>query len=230
MWNAIRSRVNGGERMKKQLLVVGALALLACFITVGLIRGRASRQALNNTPHSLREGAKQNGHKVIFANPINVKRYDDVQSLSRDSSIIVVGSVSEEVSRLRTPEAKSIVTDFKVYIHEVLKGQESTGETITIRGPGGQVQFDDGTSAEVKMPDYWKNPESGKVYTFFLKRKGNAYVLIGGPQGLFETPLEGDVQPQALAEDRLTQNYRGKPTAIFFSEIRRHAGSYITPQ
>lgn len=82
------------------------------------------------------------------------------------------------------------------------------------------MDFGDGTSAEVQMPDFWKSPEVGSAYVLVLKGKGDGtFSLVGGPQGLFKL-TGGAVVPQVRAEDKLMQAYGGKSEASFLEEIR----------
>jgi hypothetical protein len=212
--------------MKKHLLFAALIA--AAFSLAVLVFAKSSarpgglpRQTPSGSSRSLREKARSEGRHVVFANPTGVKRFNDAAALTRQSTLVVTGIVEGQASRFNTPEESTIVTDSQVRVQDVLKGDAAPGEYITVREPGGLMQFEDGTSAEVRMPDYWKSPAAGKSYVFFLKQKGAVYLLFGGPQGLFELNPAGGVSPQARPEDALSQRYEGKGRAEFLEEVRQ---------
>lgn len=214
--------------MRKHILLAALLAGVLSLAVFGFVRSgtrpaAAPPRAGNGDSPSLREKARSVGQLVVFATPNGVKRFDDAAALTRQSALVVTGTVEKQAARFHSPEERTIVTDFQVRVEDVLKGAALAGGHITVREPGGLVQFDDGTSAEVRLPEYWRSPAAGKSYTFFLKQKGAVYMLFAGPQGLFELSPAGRVLPQARTEDALTQKYTGKRSADFFEEIRQAA-------
>jgi len=209
------------ERILIAIVICTVLAVVTFGFTGTFLRNRQQAAPLDST-QSLRQRASLVRHATAAANPRNLHRYDDVAGLTRDSAAIVVGSVGSMASALLPPQDKMIVTDYRVTVLEVLKGVPQPGQTISVRAPGGRVQFDDGTSAEVTLPDYWKNPEVGKTYILFLEARPDGYfVLTGEPQGLFEVTPEGNVTPQARAEDKLMRTYNGKSKTSFIAEIQK---------
>jgi hypothetical protein len=130
-----------------------------------------------------------------------------------------------------------ILTDYDVKVLQTITGDKHKGRTITLEVPGGSVALTDGTVAEMRMPDFWKNPEIGKAYIFFLsKRKNSPSKLVGGPQGLFQiTPWPDSfalasppdtstgrvIVPQVLDSDELVKNYNGKDVGAFLQEVKR---------
>ena len=215
--------------MRKHILFAALIATVLSLAAFGFVKSGPGSvaapppQAENADPHSLREKARSVGQLVIYASPNGVKRFDDAAALTRQSALVVTGTVEKQAAHFHSLEERSIVTDFKVRVKDVLKGAALAGGHITVREPGGLVQFEDGTSADVRMPEYWRSPAAGKSYAFFLKQKGAVYMLFAGPQGLFELSPAGRVLPQARAEDALTQKYNGKRSADFFEEIRQAA-------
>ena len=213
--------------MKKHI----ALAALLCLIVSALVFAIAKHRtaALPQTRSdvrgkSLREQAKKAGSVTATARPTNLRRYDDMESLARESNVIVLGAVQSKASHLLAPAEKVIVTDYIVNANQVFKGELRSRQPITVRGPGGRVDFGDGTFAEVKLPDFWNNPEIGKSYVFFLEKREEGYfVLRGGPQGLFEVMPEGTIQPRVREEDQLRQRYKDKDAVSFYQELRRVA-------
>lgn len=210
--------------MKWQLLVAAAICTILSALALGLIRGFPTR-AQQSGPligfESLRAQAKRAGHVTAAADPRNLHRHDGVGTLTRESTAIVVGSVYSQAASLLPPNENLIVTDYQVTIQEVLKGSVQPGQGIMVREPGGQVQFSDGTSAEVDLPDYWKNPRVGGTYVLFLESRSDGhFVLTGGPQGLFEIAQSDSISPQARPEDKLTKTYSGRGKEAFIEEIR----------
>ncbi len=171
---------------------------------------------------SLREKARLKGRYIVTAQPKPMQRYNDANSIAKASTGIILGTVDSSHTQLLPPAEKFIVTEYQIRLTDVLKGDFQTDQLITLRLPGGSVQFEDGTAAEVKMPDFWKRPELGKSYVFFIdKRHAGHFVLRGGPQGMFEVTPGGKVKPQVREEDQLMQNYNDKDAHAFLNEIRQ---------
>lgn len=207
--------------MKKHLLIelLGVVVIAtAALIMVAGLPGRSAQQSKENLK-SLRLQA-QHGSVTAHGHPRNLKRYDDLKPLVKESGAIVIGTVQSQASRLIGPEEQMIATDYQVDVSEVLNGELATGQSIDVRGPGGRVDFGDGTFAQVEMPEFWSPPETGGSYVFFLKKGAEGkFRLNGGPQGLFR--ISDDViTPQGKKEDKLMQAYNGKSRAAFISEIR----------
>jgi hypothetical protein len=172
--------------------------------------------------------AQKSGSAKATARPTNLRRYDSVDALARDSNTVVIGSVDSKTSGLLPPAEKLIVTDFQITVRDSLKGTLVPGKTIKLRTPGGRVDFVDGKYAQVKMPEFWKYPEVGKVYILFLEsRPDETFVLRGGPQGMFEFSPEGGVRAQVRPEDELTQKYNGVSSESFLEEIRQAGKSEL---
>ena len=208
--------------MRKYLLPE-ILALVVVFVgTLVLVRGLANRSSrdASNPSKSLRIRAQNKGAAVVGAEPRNLKKYDELRSLANDSATIVTGTVGSSVSSLLQPSETLVVTDYLVSVDEVFKGNTASGKNMTVREPGGHVELGNGTSAEVQMPEYWKQPQTGEKYIFFLKnRSDGTFSLVGGPQGLFKFS-EGKVTPQMRPDDKLMQTYNGKSGVSFLKELR----------
>ena len=208
--------------MKKHLLIeVLGLVIIA---TAALILmqgwpGKSAEQQRENT-RSLRLRAQRTGRITVHGQPRNLKRYDELKPLVKASGAVIVGTVQSKVSRLLEPAETVIVTDYQVDVVEVWNGAVAPGQTIDVREPGGRVDFEDGTFAEVLMPEIWNAPEIGESYIFFLKNIAEEkFSLNGGPQGLFK--INGDViTPEGQKQDKLMQTYHGKNRAAFFKEVR----------
>jgi len=208
--------------MRKYLLPE-LLALLVVLIgTLALVRGLANRSPGNagNPSKSLRVRAEHEGTASVNAEPRNLKKYFELKALANESTTIVTGTVGSNASRLLQPSENFVVTDYLVRVDEALKGDVASGNDLTLRQPGGQVVLGNGKSAEVQMPDYWKQPQTGDKYIFFLKNKRDGtFALVGGPQGLFKVK-EGKVDPQGHPDDKLRQTHNGKGKDSFLKEVR----------
>ena len=214
--------------MRKHVIVAIVILAGLTAVALGLIK-RSPAKAQQGEPvqatESLRSRAKRQRKVVAEASPANLKRYDEVASLANDSPSVIVGVVVSQASSLLLPNENFIVTDYQVSIQEVRKGSLQPGFQVTVREPGGLVKFDDGTSAQVTLPDYWKSPQVGKTYVMFLSaRRSREFVLTGGPQGLFEIGGDNTIVPQARPEDKLTRTYNGSSKASFIQEIRKGLG------
>lgn len=213
--------------MVKHIMIAMVIAVLLSVAALGLVLRRSdsalqAQQRPDIRSETLRTQAEKNGSATATARPTNLRRYDRVDALARDSAAVVVGSVNSKTSQLLAPAAKLVVTDFQITVRDALKGTLEPGQAIRIRTPGGRVDFGDGKFAEVKMPDFWKYPEVGKLYVFFLEsRTDGSFVLRGGPQGLFEITPAGSINPQVRTEDKLMQNYEGKSLTLVLAEIRK---------
>lgn len=207
--------------MKKLLLIelLGLVVIVAAALL--LLSGKPGRSAeQTGNSKSLRMEAQRAGRVNVYGKPKNLKRYDDLKPLVKDSAAIVVGTVQAKVSRFIDPAETTIATDFQVDIVEVVNGTVPLQPRIDIREPGGRVDFDNGSYAEVSMPEYWNNPEIGQSYIFFLKSNADGkFRLTGGPQGLFK--INDDViTPQGRKQDKLMQTYNGKNRTVFLNEVR----------
>lgn len=211
--------------MRKHIIIAIVIVAGLTAAALGLIKrypAKAQRGVPAQASESLREKAKRQRQVVAEANPANFKRYDDVASLANDSSVVIIGLVNSHTSSLLPPLEHFIVTDYQVSVLEVRKGSLQPGFQVTVREPGGLVKFDDGSTAQVNLPYYWKSPQPGKRYVMFLTaRRGGEYVLTGGPQGLFEIARGDTIIPQARSEDKLTQTYNGRSKASFIHEMQK---------
>lgn len=213
--------------MGKHALIAVAISILLSAAAVGLVIKRSGstmqvKQIPDLRSETLRTQAQKNGSATATARPTNLLRYDTVDALAHDSKAIIVGRVETKSSQLLPPADKLIVTDFQITVQDAMKGVLARGQSIRVRTPGGRVDLGNGKSAEVKLPEFWKYPEVGKLYVFFLDaRNDGSFVLRGGPQGLFEVTPARTIKAQVRPEDQLTQNYDNKSLASFLDEIRR---------
>jgi len=213
--------------MGKHALIAVAISILLCASADGEVFGRSdgamqAQQRPDIRSETLRTQADKNGSATATARPTNLRRYDTVDALARESNAIIIGRVDSKMSELLRPAEKLVVTDFQIVVQDTVKGVLARGQAIRVRTPGGRVDLGDGKSAEVTMPDFWKYPEVGKLYVLFLEsRNDGSFVLRGGPQGLFEVTRAQTVKAQVRPEDKLMQNYNDKSLVSFLNEIRQ---------
>ncbi len=177
----------------------------------------------------LREAAKLKGHYVQefrgHWGPIGI------ESLTKNSTAVIVGRVTRQLGTRLVDDGQSIVTDYDVTIEDALKGAVSSGNTIRISLPGGQVQFEDGTSAEVQTPTFEHVQKDG-VYALFLSQSDGApdsYGLIGGPQGVVEFDSKSQVQSRAQSTDPVANETKGQSTESFLKQVREYVRKWPGP-
>jgi hypothetical protein len=116
----------------------------------------------------------------------------DIESLARYSAAVVTGRPTASKSQL-SANGLLVITEYEIAIQEVIKGVPPPNYTVKITVPGGKVEFEDGTSAELLTPGFG-NLTIGVSYLLFLhpRRDGDdTYSLTAGPQGLIELPTDG---------------------------------------
>jgi hypothetical protein len=212
------------EEIKMKKHIFFALTLFVCLMVVVVVYAQKAKQAevqkkVNQTTRSSRLLAKIKGFHLFNATPVGVPNYENIQSLTRDSEVIVVGTPLSSSTILRQPQEIQIITKYRINVSRVIKGDIKNKREIMVNVAGGRIQFEDGTIAEMKMPDGWKTPQIGKNYTFFLMERKKDYALVGGPQGLFEITEANKIESQAQSESQLLQKYQGKSIELFLSEI-----------
>jgi hypothetical protein len=74
---------------------------------------------------------------------------------------VVVGTPTDSKSQLAAG-GELIMTSHDILVQEVIKGNIAPESIIKVKLPGGSVQFDDGTSAEMRTPGF-EHVEKGKT-------------------------------------------------------------------
>lgn len=134
----------------------------------------------------LREAAKLKGHYVGELDPHWDLALFDIELLTRYSAAVVMGATTKEIGGRLTAGGQLITTDYEFVVGETIKGAVTQGSTITVSLPGGRVQFEDGSSAELKTPTF-ERMRIGATYTIFLSESEdapNSYNLTAGPTGV----------------------------------------------
>jgi hypothetical protein len=172
----------------------------------------------------LREAAKLKGHYIEDFDPHWDFGLFDIESLTKNSAAIVVGIPTKNLGGRLSSSGQAILTNYEVLVQETFKGTLTAGQTITVSLPGGRVEFDDGTSAELRTPDFEHVKTSG-AYTFFLsetKNPDDGYTLTAGPQGLVEL-VDGTVRSHGRSSDPVAKEIKGRDKDSFLKEVREKA-------
>lgn len=179
----------------------------------------------------LREAAKLKGHYVADFDPHWDFSRLDIELLTKNSAAVVVGTMTKKLGSRLTSEGQLIFTDYEVTVQERIKGEVATGARITVSLPGGRVEFEDGTSAELTTPNF-EHMKTGGTYTLLLSESGAApagYTLTAGPQGLVEIVDNNTVKSHGRATDPINVQSKDKTKDAFLQEVRKQAKNWPYP-
>ena len=181
----------------------------------------------------LREAAKLDGGGYVES----VKFNDELDAGSVDllaniSKVVVRGLVtSNRALIVRSAQLgydepiETIVTDYTVAVFDVYKGDVGLlSRNITVRIPGGRVEFEDGHWAEMRALGF-SRPMDQDEFIMFLNphsSEENVYSVTFGRQGLFELKPGGRVVPRANRGSSLAKNARKD-----YSEFVKHLNDLI---
>src|SRR5829696_7018811 len=115
----------------------------------------------------IREAARIKGHYVGEFDPHWDFGRFDIEALAKNSAAVIMGTPTKKVSSRLSQSGQTILTDYEVEVREVFKGQVSVGSSITVALPGGFIEFEDGTTAELKAHEF-EPMKLGATYTIFL--------------------------------------------------------------
>lgn len=230
--------------VKKRFVVAASLvaALFIAAVCVGRGWGiHASGQATDHGDHTevrdalrrggLREAARVRGHYVADLDPHWDFGLFDIEALTKNSSAVVVGVATKKVGSRLTPTGQGIVTDYEVEVTERIKGPSPQGSVITVSLPGGLVDFGDGTSAELKTPEF-EHVKVGATYVLFLsegENAYNAYALSGGPQGLVEIVSDTKLKSHGRPTDPVSKEAENVGKEKFLEKARGSAAKWPQP-
>lgn len=197
-------------------LLVGAAVL----VILGTSRRQPASAAVAD--QTLKAKAKKERRFILTENAVAPGRYAELSALVGESTAVLIGTPQTNISRL-TADGTSITLDYQVKVEYVYKGNLRESDIVTISLPGGMVTFEDGSTAEVRTPGFRKM-QDGKTYALFLAAKGaNAFVPLGGPQGIFEIPTTSvtrAVKSHTLIPSDPMVKYNGMNVKDFFKELR----------
>lgn len=186
---------------------------------------RAVRDALRRG--GLREAAKLKGHYVGDFDPHWDSGRFNIEALTKNSMAVVAGRIVKKLGSRLSDEDQLITTDYELVVIDTLKGGPADGDTITLGLIGGSIEFDDGTSAELRTPNF-EHVKPGSVYLLFLgesEHGPNEFTLTGGPQGLVEIMMDGTLKSHGRPTDPVVLETKdpktGKSKASFLREVRK---------
>jgi hypothetical protein len=222
----------------KTYLLTLTVILATAVIIINIYSARAQNpQAQNGSKNKdqeemevLRRGgykelAKIKGHHVGDIDPNWDWSLFNTEELTKNSIAVVVGIPIRSQSKLSS-SGQSVITEYEVGVQEVIKGEIKQGDTIKVSLPGGKVVFEDGTSVELNTPGFERmvNHDSYVLFLYAKHDGGDAYLLTGGPQGLFELPSDGaSVKPHGRSTDPAVKEAQGKKVQSFLEEVRSQA-------
>ena len=174
----------------------------------------------------LREGARIKKRFVSSESTTGWAKYD-LESLTSHSSVVIMGTPLDGSPSL-TANGERIITEYKVKVSRIFKGQLQENGLIRLIVPGGKVVFEDGSSAEILTPDLGPIAKN-QTYILFLHPPADGtdiYQLTGGGQGLFEVPSSAwGVKPLGDKKD-LVQRHKEQSVNDFLEEIQRAVKKY----
>jgi len=148
----------------KSIMLVVALNILMCLSTLPTRGQQTNRQTL--TPDDFiqirdalrrggyREAAKVKGHYVGDFDPHWDFGLFDIESLTKISVVVVVGVATRALPSRLAANGQLIVTDYEISVRETIKGKGLAGGKIKVSLPGGKMEFEEGTSAELRTPQF----------------------------------------------------------------------------
>jgi len=213
--------------MRKQLIFLIGFSFL-CVITFALVKIVKSQEPKAQDSSDveairrggLREAARIKGHWVGSMRASYFLKYD-LESLAAHSGNVIIGSPIDSSAHLSS-DGHLITTWYRIKILQSIKGKLLAGEIVTTSLPGGKVVFEDGTSAEIKTPDF-DGMQSDQTYVVFLSPALNAdgsFSPTGGSQGVFE--IDGKtrrIKPNGDSLDAV-QKHKDQDLQRFLEEIR----------
>lgn len=216
-----------------QLSILG-FVVTALLAVIGASNSRSQNPAETQSPNEqaqivdalrrggIREAARIKGKYVSTKRTSWDVVFADIEALTSHSRSVILAMPTESSSRV-SPAGDTILTDFKVNVLDVLKGKVQPGGSLVVTTIGGFVRFEDGTSAEVKTPDF--HIQNGRTYVLFLfaktKTEPESLYITGGPQGVFEILDDSvTISPMGREIDHVVKKNKGKRADTFLQEIR----------
>ena len=219
------------------ILLIGSVAL-----SIKMVRGQQpkTKDTQAEERQTVRDAIRRGGYREAARVKGNFKgsfdpHWDwaqlDVESLAKYSEAVIVGVPSKNLGSHLAAQGQLIVTDYEIVPQEVIKGDMQQGEAIKVSLPGGLVRFEDGTTAELVTGSF--KLEEGKTYTLFLFKEtpeSDAFILVAGPQGLFELSDDGQsVKPSGRASDPAVKETRNMDVKTFLKEVREKSRKWPQP-
>lgn len=224
------------------LLILFTFIAIVSIIVSNIVSGQQTKSKNDQAEdrQAIRDAIRRGGYREAARIKGNFKgsfdpNWDwaqlDIESLAKYSEIVVVGVPSKNLGSRLIAQGQLIVTDYEVNPQEIIKGSFQEGEAVKISVPGGRVQFEDGTSAELVTPGF--KVEENKTYTLFLfkeSEQSDSFTLVAGPQGLFELPADGkSVNAKGRPTDPAVKETNNKDVKTFLNEVREQSRKWPMP-
>ena len=179
-----------------------------------------------------REAARIKGHYVGTVDPYWDWANFDLVTLTKTSAAVIVGIPEKSKGRLNS-NGETILTQFDVRVKEVIKGAPlAENSVVKVALVGGKVDFDDGTSAELRPLDFEPMLE-GRKYLLFLygnRIDSDVYLLTGGPQGLFELKGRAGIKAHARPNDPAVKEVQNLSEDGLLEKVRDYAHKWPKSQ
>lgn len=179
----------------------------------------------------IREAARIKGHYVGEFDPHWDFGRFDIETLTKNSAVVIAGIPAKKMGTRLSSSGQTILTDYEIKVGEVFKGPVSARDSITVSLPGGFIDFGDGTTAEVKTPEF-EPMKLGATYTMFLSEsddRPDIYMLSGGPQGLVEIVNDTTLKSHGRPTDPVSKESKGKDKDTFLKEVRSKSEKWPLP-
>jgi hypothetical protein len=206
-------------------LAIVAIAGDSC--SFGQQRGtQAARGAVGSVlrgPDALHQAAVISGGKYLGSTSTHtLVVYDDLDTLSAESDIVVVG-VPKSHSTFLSKDGSSIQTRYVFGVTDIKQGTIASGD-ISVSIPGGRFDFDDGTSAEVLATDF-PRLRHGATYVLYLKPYQGVFYPTGGFRAYSSFGATAPSYHSPIPEWTHSIRNRESDKPISWKKLRRNEGS-----
>jgi hypothetical protein len=153
-------------------------------------------RTLLRSPNGLEKAANLAGNFTL-EKEIRVWIDPSLSGLVGASPTVFVGTMVGSESRV-SEDGDQIYTDYHFRPAAFVKGTASGSSDIIVTAEGGKVQFNNGTTAEIKTIE-WLHLKTGNKYLLCLQQHGDRYFLSDGFAGAFQLQAALDPQPKLVA-------------------------------
>jgi hypothetical protein len=234
---------NSTDRSANSIVLVTVLNILMCLSTLPASGQQTNPQSLTPDDYiqvrdalrrgGYREAAKVKGHYVGDFDPHWDFGLFDIESLTKNSVVVVVGVATTALPSRLTTDGQLIVTDYEISVQEIIKGSVTAGGKVKVSLPGGKMEFEDGTSAELRTPKF-EHIKVRQTYALFLtedQTEPGVFTLTGGPQGLVEVCSDGvPVKSYGRPTDPVFEQVKELDAESFLQEVRKQAKKWPQPR
>ncbi|OFW06589.1 MAG: hypothetical protein A3H96_13060 [Acidobacteria bacterium RIFCSPLOWO2_02_FULL_67_36] len=183
------------------------------------------RQELAHREHGLRGAASVTGSYVGRIQNDELGSPSSLRSLTASADVVVLARIDSNLCQL-TKDGFSIITQYETVVERVFKGSIAAGDRFFLTLPGGRVTFEEGTWAQLNVPDLAR-PEDGGRYLLFLRdalpiygaelpvSKRHGYVPAFGGLGIYSlNPRGAFVYPAGNVKSLLGRKVAGERMSV----------------